>query len=120
MAKRGCNHLEEAAGRTAPVRPSAPGCEDCLAIGGDWVHLRLCLACGHVGCCNDSPNRHASRHAHDAGHPVVRSYEPGEAWAYCYLDDAFVKTMAALPGEAADVHHAPPEAADVHHAPAEH
>lgn len=62
------------------------GCEDCLAIGGRWVHLRLCLECGHVGCCDSSPNRHASKHAHDSGHPIVQSFEPGEDWRWCYVD----------------------------------
>ena len=66
------------------------GCEDCLRIGGVWVHLRLCLSCGHVGCCDSSPNRHARKHAHSARHPVVRSFEPGENWRWCYVDETFV------------------------------
>ena len=73
------------------VRPhTTRGCEDCLRIGSGWVHLRLCLTCGYVGCCDSSPNRHARRHAHAAGHPIVRSFEPGEAWRWCYVDEAFV------------------------------
>lgn len=69
------------------VTPSADGCEDCLRIGSGWVHLRLCLQCGHVGCCDSSPNRHASKHSHAVGHPIVRSFEPGEDWRWCYVDE---------------------------------
>ena len=69
------------------VKPSAAGCEDCLKIGGWWVHLRLCMTCGHVGCCDSSPNRHASAHARTSGHPIVRSFEPGEDWMWCYIDE---------------------------------
>jgi uncharacterized UBP type Zn finger protein len=72
------------------VHPSTPdGCEDCLRDGGRWVHLRLCLTCGHVGCCDSSPNRHASAHARQTTHPIVRSFEPGEDWRWCYIDDNF-------------------------------
>jgi uncharacterized UBP type Zn finger protein len=79
-----CSHLDQI---THP-RPSAvAGCEDCLKIGGRWVHLRVCRSCGRVGCCDSSPNRHATRHAHESGHPIVTSVEPGELWSYCYLDD---------------------------------
>src|SRR5918998_2027878 len=71
-----------------PVRPRTPnGCEECLRIGSPWVHLRLCLTCGHVGCCDSSPNRHARGHAGVIGHPIVRSAEPGESWVYCFADD---------------------------------
>ena len=63
------------------------GCEDCLAIGATWVHLRRCTQCGHVGCCDSSPNRHATAHHGETGHPVIRSIEPGEEWLYCYEDD---------------------------------
>jgi len=74
-----------------PVVPTPPnGCAECLAIGSVWVHLRLCLTCGHVGCCDSSPNRHARRHAHATAHPIVRSYEPGEDWRWCYVDETFV------------------------------
>jgi uncharacterized UBP type Zn finger protein len=66
------------------------GCENCLRIGSGWVHLRLCLECGHVGCCDSSPNRHARAHAHSAGHPIVQSFEPGEDWRWCYVDARFV------------------------------
>jgi len=64
------------------VSPSADGCEDCLRIGGEWVHLRLCLTCGHVGCCDESPNRHATAHFRSSGHPVIRSFEPDESWIW--------------------------------------
>ncbi len=78
-----CGHLDT----IRDVVPSADGCEDCLRVGSEWVHLRLCLACGHVGCCDDSPNRHASGHAAHVGHPIVRSWEPGEDWIWCYVDE---------------------------------
>jgi uncharacterized UBP type Zn finger protein len=68
------------------VKPSSAGCEDCLKIGGRWVHLRMCLECGHVGCCDSSPNRHATAHFHATRHPVIASREPGEHWRYCYLE----------------------------------
>jgi hypothetical protein len=69
------------------------GCEGGLAIGGTWVHLRMCQSCGRIGCCDSSPNRHASAHARTIGHPVARSAEPGEDWSWCYVDEvAFVVT----------------------------
>jgi uncharacterized UBP type Zn finger protein len=71
------------------VQPSGEGCVECLASGDSWVHLRLCLACGHVGCCDSSRNRHASAHARARRHPVIRSFEPLEAWRYCYPDDSW-------------------------------
>ena len=64
------------------------GCQDCLAIGGTWVHLRMCQSCGRIGCCDSSPRRHASAHAAAARHPIARSAEPGEEWSWCYLDNA--------------------------------
>jgi hypothetical protein len=78
-----CSHLDA----IVSVTPSGEGCEDCLRIGGRWVQLRLCMTCGHVGCCDSSPHRHATGHwqAH-RDHPVVRSYEPGEDWWWCYED----------------------------------
>lgn len=66
---------------------SVPGCEDCLRTGDRWVHLRVCMTCGHVGCCDSSPNRHASKHAGADAHPIVRSAEPGEEWYWCYVDE---------------------------------
>jgi hypothetical protein len=77
-----CSHLDQ----VHDVTPSADGCEDCLAIGDSWVHLRLCRACGHVGCCDSSKNRHASAHFRASGHPIVTSFEPGEDWGWCYVD----------------------------------
>jgi uncharacterized UBP type Zn finger protein len=83
-----CTHLDE----IRDVDPRTPaGCEECLATGDWWVHLRLCLTCGHVGCCDSSPNKHATKHYHQSHHPVVRSFEPGEDWGYCYVDDAFME-----------------------------
>jgi len=63
------------------------GCEDCLRTGDPWLHLRICLECGHVGCCDDSPNRHAAAHSHASGHPIIHSLEPGEGWSWCFLDE---------------------------------
>jgi len=81
----GCEHLAQ----TPCVKmPSSPRiCRDCEREGLAWVHLRLCLDCGNVGCCSSSPGNHAERHFHDVGHPVMRSFEPGEAWRWCYVDD---------------------------------
>ncbi len=77
-------------GSIRPVRPSAKGCEDCLKVGGRWVHLRLCLTCGHVGCCDSSPNKHARAHFHASTHPIIQSFEPGEDWRWCYVDEAYL------------------------------
>lgn len=79
---KGCSHISQ----IQDVIPSADGCEDCLKIGDDWVHLRLCLTCGHVGCCDDSKNKHATRHHHETEHPMIVSYEEGENWLWCYVD----------------------------------
>jgi uncharacterized UBP type Zn finger protein len=79
-----CTHLDQVLFTDMPA--SVDGCEDCLRIGGKWLHLRICLTCGHVGCCDDSPNRHARAHARGAQHPIVRSLEPGEDWNWCYID----------------------------------
>ena len=72
------------------VQASAKGCEECLQTGDSWVHLRECLVCGHVGCCDSSKNKHATRHFHDTSHPIVASFEPGEEWRYCYVDEILV------------------------------
>lgn len=82
---RACEHLASAPAVKTPNTPE--GCEECLADGGTWVHLRLCLDCGHVGCCDSSPARHASKHFQSTKHPVMRSFEPGEAWRWCFLDN---------------------------------
>jgi uncharacterized UBP type Zn finger protein len=78
-----CTHL----GTIVKVTPSAKGCEECLKIGAQWVHLRLCRTCGHVGCCDSSPNRHATKHFRHTGHPIIEGYDPPEGWGYCYIDD---------------------------------
>jgi uncharacterized UBP type Zn finger protein len=67
------------------------GCEDCLAVGDRWVHLRMCMTCGYVGCCDSSPNKHASRHARIIGHPIARSLEPGENWLWCFIDEVLME-----------------------------
>jgi uncharacterized UBP type Zn finger protein len=83
-----CNHLDHV--RT--VAPNTPaGCEECLSQGTGWVHLRLCLECGHVGCCDSSPGKHATEHFHRSGHPVVRSLERGEDWGWCYADQVLLE-----------------------------
>ena len=84
-----CEHLE-GAGRP---KPRAKGCEECLASGDSWVHLRLCLECGHVGCCDSSKNKHATKHFHATRHPVVRSLERGEGWGWCYVDEVFADSI---------------------------
>lgn len=79
-----CSHL----GQIHAVTPNTPeGCEECLRTGSRWVHLRLCLSCGHVGCCDSSPGKHATKHFRTSQHPLIRSYEPGEDWAFCYPDN---------------------------------
>jgi uncharacterized UBP type Zn finger protein len=79
-----CTHLDQVTLHELPA--AVDGCEDCLRSGDKWLHLRICLTCGHVGCCDDSPNRHASAHAHSTDHPIIRSLEPGEDWCWCYVD----------------------------------
>ncbi len=69
------------------VTPSALGCEECLKIGSAWVHLRICRTCGHVGCCDSSPHRHATAHFHATGHPIIEGYDPPEGWGWCYIDE---------------------------------
>jgi len=79
-----CEHITALGSDPAPNTPS--GCEECLASGMRWVHLRLCLECGHVGCCDSSPGRHASAHFGSTSHPVIRSFQPGEDWRWCFVD----------------------------------
>ena len=86
-----CTHLDT----VREVSPSSAGCEDCLRSGGEWVHLRICMACGHVGCCDNSPNRHATAHFGASRHPIIRSYEPGEDWWWCYPDELIFKVTGA-------------------------
>jgi hypothetical protein len=84
-----CTHLDEVLITRLP--DAVAGCEDCLATGGKWLHLRICLGCGHVGCCDDSPNRHATAHRHTADHVLIRSLEPGEDWSWCYVDEVAMR-----------------------------
>ena len=87
MSNSGCKHLKLI---QEHVKPSADGCEDCLKIGDIWVHLRLCLICGHVGCCDSSKNKHATKHFHSTKHPIIQSFEPNEDWRWCYVDNTFL------------------------------
>lgn len=89
-----CLHLDQ----IHDVVPSSTGCEDCLALGRhDWVHLRVCQACGHVGCCDSSPGKHTTKHYLAVDHPVVRSFEPGEDWYWCYPDELMFELAGAPP-----------------------
>src|ERR1700758_5615208 len=90
-----CDHLRGLTEGDFPA-PKTPGaCENCLREGTQWVHLRECLTCGHVGCCDSSPRRHATRHFHETQHPVMRSVEPGEHWAWCYFHEVAGKLVEA-------------------------
>ena len=82
---RNCTHLDEIRDVTA----SAEGCEDCLRMGDSWFHLRICLTCGHVGCCDESKNRHATRHFHSTDHPIIQSFQPEEEWLWCFADEVY-------------------------------
>jgi hypothetical protein len=88
MTEEICDHLRAI---TTVKHPQRKVCEECEKIGAQWVHLRTCQTCGVTLCCDDSPNRHATKHAHASGHPVIASAEAGERWLYCYPDDAFVE-----------------------------
>jgi uncharacterized UBP type Zn finger protein len=85
MSPTACTHLEEVEVRELPAEVA--GCEDCLQSGSKWLHLRICLSCGHVGCCDNSPGRHATAHFHETSHSLIRSIEPGEEWSWCYVDE---------------------------------
>jgi uncharacterized UBP type Zn finger protein len=88
-----CDHIAH----VKPQPPKTPkGCEECLKMGGQWVHLRLCLSCGHVGCCDSSPNRHATKHFQHTQHPVMTSFEPDERWAWCFVDEEAVDVPKAI------------------------
>ena len=87
MTTRPCEHLQTAG--NAPA--SSAGCEDCLQIGDTWVHLRRCLQCGHIGCCDSSKNRHATKHFQSTSHPVVQSFQPGEDWKWCFVDEIGIR-----------------------------
>jgi uncharacterized UBP type Zn finger protein len=88
-----CTHLDTIA-RMEP-EGEVLGCEECLEAGTRWVHLRMCQACGHIGCCDNSPGKHATAHFHETGHPIIRSVERGEEWSWCYVDEV----MFVLRGE---------------------
>lgn len=79
-----CTHLDHV--KITELPDEVAGCEDCLPVGGVWLHLRICLECGHVGCCDDSPAKHATAHAGATEHPIIRSIEPGEDWSWCFVD----------------------------------
>ncbi|HTJ29685.1 MAG TPA: UBP-type zinc finger domain-containing protein [Acidobacteriaceae bacterium] len=83
----GCSHVKE---YVKQVKPSSKGCEECLKTGDQWVHLRMCTECGHVGCCDSSKNRHARAHFHETQHPIIQSAERGENWRWCYIDDKYI------------------------------
>jgi uncharacterized UBP type Zn finger protein len=99
-----CTHIDQ----IHDVTPDSKGCKDCIAIGDTWLHLRICITCGHVGCCDSSKNKHASAHARETGHPIVQSFEPGEDWFWCYVDEvAFLvedaPSLSYAPGDTEEV-----------------
>ena len=81
-----CTHVNQ----IQEVTPSAKGCQECLEIGDSWLHLRICLSCGHVGCCNSSKNKHSHKHFEATGHPIIESFEPNEDWRWCYVDQTYI------------------------------
>jgi uncharacterized UBP type Zn finger protein len=84
-----CSHTDQ----IRNVKPHTRGCEECLKMGDSWVHLRLCRTCGHVGCCDSSKNKHATKHFHSTQHPIVKSIEPGEDWNWCYVDEVILESV---------------------------
>lgn len=78
-----CTHLDQ----VKDVTPSSKGCEECLKAGDFWFHLRMCMTCGHVGCCDSSKNKHATRHFQETNHPIMKSFQPGESWGWCFVDE---------------------------------
>jgi len=88
-----CKHVET----VQVVTPGTLGCKECLETGDWWVHLRLCRSCGHVGCCDDSPNRHAWKHFQSTAHPIIEGYDPPEGWGWCYVDEMFVRLPGRTP-----------------------
>jgi monovalent cation:H+ antiporter-2, CPA2 family len=82
------------------VHAGTDGCKECLESGDGWVHLRLCMECGHVGCCDQSPNRHSSKHSHATGHPIIKSFEPEEDWGWCFVDEVYIETDWPVEGTA--------------------
>jgi len=90
MTETGCTHFGQI--QVTELPSPLAGCEECLKTGGRWVHLRMCLTCGKVGCCDSSPSRHATAHANESGHPIIRSAETGEGWSWCYVDEVAFDT----------------------------
>ncbi len=88
-----CSHVDQ----IKVTEPKKHVCEECVKTGDTWVHLRLCLICGHVGCCDSSKNKHATRHFRSSGHPLVRSVEPGETWVWCYIDEVIPTEIKPKP-----------------------
>ncbi len=88
-----CTHLDQ----IKEVAPASEGCADCIALGDTWVHLRMCMTCGYIGCCDSSKNKHATQHHKESGHPIVTSFEPGEDWAWCYVDEVFIEKIGSEP-----------------------
>ena len=86
-----CSHLNQIQNQS----PKSDGCEECLQMGDSWVHLRVCELCGHVGCCDSSKNKHATKHFHKTKHPIMRSIEPGEDWGWCYIDEVMIEPFRA-------------------------
>lgn len=91
-----CTHIDSV--KVTELPAAAEGCVDCLITGDQWCHLRICLTCGHVGCCDDSPNRHATAHAAATEHPLIRSIEPGEQWSWCFVDEVALR-IGGVTGE---------------------
>jgi uncharacterized UBP type Zn finger protein len=98
-----CGHLDA----IEPAPPSSDGCLECLRTGSWWVHLRRCATCGHVGCCDSSPNRHATSHFHATVHPLIQSFEPGEDWYWCYVDDVIFEIPGQEPSPSHSMHSTP-------------
>ncbi len=87
-----CTHLDQV--QVLELPDPVDGCEECLKTGGRWVHLRMCQTCGHIGCCDNSPGKHATAHNQETGHPIIRSAEPGETWSWCYPDELMMEIAA--------------------------
>lgn len=87
-----CTHLNQV--KVLELPAEIAGCEECLKMGTRWVHLRMCQTCGHIGCCDNSPKKHATAHNHETGHPIIRSAEPGETWSWCYPDELMMELTA--------------------------
>ena len=90
-----CDHMKN----IKAVTPSGDGCVECLKMGDTWLHLRLCEICGHVGCCDESKNKHATEHYHATGHPLIKSFEPGEDWGWCYEDEIYFEEFPVNVGD---------------------